>query len=73
MSLSQTDIEVIAVIAGIIAVAYVANNFATNISSGVNSAEASAGQGISSAASSVGTGVAVGAGGALLLLPLLLL
>lgn len=52
----------VAVVLGIIAIAYVANNFATNIASGANQAE-----------SSVGVGVAVGVGGALLLLPLLLL
>lgn len=71
--MNRTDIELIAVVGGIIALAYVANNFATNVSSGANDAELQIGEGVSSAASTIGTGVAIGAGGALLLLPLLLL
>lgn len=73
MLLGKPELTAIAIVGGLIVAGVVANHFANTISTGFNQAESQVGQGTSDAISSVGTGVAVGAGGALLLLPLLLL
>lgn len=73
MTLGKPELEAIAIIGGLIVVGVIANHFANNISTGFNQAESQVGQGTSDAISSVGTGAAIGVGGALLLIPLLLL